>query len=249
MDTRYDIYRAEEGRLQRDGGRLMLREGLSDKKGDFMQDIYIIGAGGFGREVQWLIERINGAQERWRIKGYLDDNLTGMVNDYPVVDTVDGFIHAHEGAGERAAVACAIGNSRVRRKLIAKLKACEGLDVPNLIDPSVLMSERVEMGEGNIICAGNILTVNIRLGSFNIINLDCTIGHDVVTEDFVTLYPSVNVSGAVTIGACTEIGTGAHLIQGLSIGRESTVGAGSVVIRDIPASVTAVGNPAHVIKS
>lgn len=213
-----------------------------------MQDIYIVGAGGFGREIQWLIERMNAIEDKWKIKGYIDDNITGIINDYPVVDTVDGFMRSFENVRERVAVVCAIGNSKIRRRVVKKMRECASFDFPNLIDPSVLMSERVKFGAGNIICAGNILTVNIQCGSFNIINLDCTIGHDVVMEDFVTLYPSVNVSGAITIGECTEIGTGAHMIQGLSIGRESIVGAGSVVIRNIPACVTAVGNPAHIIK-
>lgn len=213
-----------------------------------MQDIYIIGAGGFGREVQWLIERINAVNETWEIKGYIDDNSVGVINDYPVVDTVDGFIQVHGNDSQRIAVVCAIGNSKVRRKVIEKVQSCSNIDFPNLVDPSVLMSDRIALGEGNIICAGNILTVNIQIGSFNIINLDCTVGHDVIMEDFVTLYPSVNVSGATTLETCTEIGTGAHIIQGLTIHEESIVGAGSVVIRDIPAHRTAVGNPCKVIK-
>ena len=132
--------------------------------------------------------------------------------------------------------------------MIERLRVCNRIDFPNLVDPSVLMSERITFGEGNIICAGNILTVNIQVGNFNIINFDCTIGHDVVMKDFVTLYPSVNVSGATTLESCTELGTGAHIIQGLTIGEESIVGAGSVVIRDIPERCTAVGNPCKVIK-
>lgn len=213
-----------------------------------MQDLYIVGAGGFGREVQWLIERINEKGMRWNIRGYLDDHSTGIYNDYPVVDTVDGFVRNHADAKERPAVVCAIGNSRVRKSVVERLRVCVGVDFPNLIDPSALMSGRVAFGEGNIVCAGNILTVNIEIGNFNIINLDCTIGHDVVTDDFVTLYPSVNVSGAVSVAQCAEIGTGAHIIQGLSIGEESIVGAGAVVIRDVPAHVTAVGNPARIVK-
>lgn len=213
-----------------------------------MQDIYIVGAGGFGREVQWLIERINMVEQTWTIKGYIDDNTKGIVNDYPVVGTIDDFLSLHANDTERSAVVCAIGNSKVRRKVIEKLNICSCIDFPNLVDPSVLMSDRIILGEGNIICAGNILTVNISLGDFNIINLDCTIGHDVIMKDFDTLYPSVNVSGAVTIESCSELGTGAHVIQGLSIGEESIVGAGSVVIRDIPEHCTAVGNPCKVIK-
>ena len=216
--------------------------------GEKMQDIYIVGAGGFGREVQWLIERINTVDQVWTIKGYVDDNSKGNINDYPVIGTIDDFLSLHANDTDHSAVVCAIGNSKVRKKVIEKLHACSCIDFPNLIDPSVLMSDRITLGEGNIICAGNILTVNIILGDFNIINLDCTIGHDVVMKDFDTLYPSVNVSGATTIESCTELGTGAHIIQGLTVGAESIVGAGSVVIRDIPEHCTAVGNPCKVIK-
>ena len=60
-----------------------------------------------------------------------------------------------------------------------RLVGVDYLEFPNIIDPSVQMSERITMGKGNIICAGNILTVDIALGDFNIINLDCTVGHDV----------------------------------------------------------------------
>ena len=92
------------------------------------------------------------------------------------------------------------------------------------------------------------MTVNISIGNHVIINLDCTIGHDVVINDFSTLYPSVNVSGMSEIGHAVELGTGMQMIQGKKIGNYSIVGAGAVVVRDIPAACTAVGNPAKVIK-
>lgn len=214
-----------------------------------MQDIYIIGAGGFGREVQWLIERINAVDPVWNIRGYIDDNQTGIINNHPVVGTVDSFLHAREDDPRKVAVVCAIGSSKVRKTVLDRFAFYDWIDFPNLIDPSVLMSDRISMGRGNIICAGNILTVNITLGDFNIINLDCTVGHDVVMKDYVTLYPSANISGATILENCVEIGTGAHIIQGLSVGSGSIIGAGSVVIRDIPSCCTAVGNPCKVIKS
>ena len=56
----------------------------------------------------------------------------------------------------------------------------KNLTLPNvkfavLIDPSVLMSERIQIGEGGIVCAGSILTVDIKPGCHSIINLNCTI--------------------------------------------------------------------------
>ena len=212
------------------------------------KDIVIIGAGGFGREVQWLIERINTIQgEAWNLLGYVDDGLTigTQIDDLPVLWNSDDLVNIKE----ELAVVCAIGASRTRKKVLDKITGNNYLTFPNLIDPSALSSKRNQLGKGNIVCAGNIFTVDICMGDFNIINLDCTIGHDVNIGSFVTLYPSVNVSGCVTVGDETELGTGSHLIQGVTVGAETVIGAGTVVIRDVPARCTAVGNPAKVIKS
>lgn len=117
-----------------------------------------------------------------------------------------------------------------------------------MTDPDAKVSVRTEIGEGTIICAGNMITVDIKIGKHNIINLGCTIGHDAVLEDYVTLYPSVNVSGMVHVGHTSELGTGTQIIQGIAIGENTVIGAGTVVVKDIPSDVTAVGSPAKVIK-
>ena len=117
-----------------------------------------------------------------------------------------------------------------------------------LVDPTVLFGPRSHIGEGCIICAGSIITTDVIIGKHVIINLDCTLGHDAVLGDFVTLYPSVNVSGSTQLHECVEFGTGSQIIQGIEVGAETIVGAGAVVIRDLPGSCTAVGVPARVIK-
>lgn len=106
----------------------------------------------------------------------------------------------------------------------------------------------MKIGDGTVICAGTILTVDIEIGRHVIINLDCTLGHDVQIGDFVTMYPSVNVSGNTVLGECVELGTGMQIIQGKKITPQAIVGAGSVVVRDIEESGTYVGCPAKKIK-
>src|SRR5665647_2274293 len=113
---------------------------------------------------------------------------------------------------------------------------------------SVMRSDRIAIGEGTIICAGAILTVDITIGKHVIINLDCTVGHDALIGDFVTLYPSVNISGNTVINDEVEFGTGSQIIQGKEVGSGSIIGAGAVVVRDIPQGCTAVGLPARPIK-
>lgn len=210
-----------------------------------LRDLYIIGAGGFGREVAWLVERINEVNPTWNLKGFIDDNesLWGNVEgDYPVL----GGCEYLKSLGDVYAV-CAVGSAKVRKIIIGRIKE-SNVKFATLIDPSVLVSKRVEIGEGSIICAGTIITVDIKIGNHVIINLDCTIGHDADIEDFVTIYPSVNVSGNVLVGQCTELGTGMQIIQGKTITANSIVGAGAVVVKNIEEPGTYVGSPAKKIK-
>lgn len=211
-----------------------------------MKKIVIIGAGGFGREVQWLIERINAQEMTWEIQGYIDDGLEvgTQINGYSVLGGIDTLVSRKE----EISVVCAIGSAKTRKKIIEKLSYNNNLKYPNLIDTNVQMSKYVELGKGNIICSGTILTVNIVVGDFSILNLGCTVGHDAVINSFVTVYPGVNISGCVTIGENVEVGTGTQIIQGKSICSNAIVGAGAVVVDNIDRSGTYVGVPAKCLK-
>lgn len=212
-----------------------------------VKDIIIIGAGGLGREVTWLIERINQKQsEKWKILGFVDDGVEKgvLVQGFRLLGDVD-YLQSIDTPTD---VVCAIGNVGIRHRIIEKISKNKSLKFPNLIDPDVIFSDSVNIGQGNIICAGTILSVNVRIEDFCLIDWNCTVGHEAEINSFVTLYPSVNVSGNTMIKSVTEIGTGSHIIQGKAIGSRSIIGAGSVVIRDIPDHCTAVGNPAKPIK-
>lgn len=205
-----------------------------------MNDLVIVGNGGFAREVAWLVERINLEKKTWNFLGFIDNKL----NEKNVIGD-DRFIINYK---DELNVAIAIGTSHIRRKLYQNYKQNPNIKFPNLFDPSVLFSKKITFGIGNIICAGTILTVDISIGNFNIINLDCTVGHDAVIGDFITVNPSVNLSGSTEVGSGTNIGTGTQVIQGVSIGFDSIIGAGAVVNKDLPDNCTAVGVPAKVIK-
>ena len=211
-----------------------------------MKDLIIVGAGGFGREVAWLTERINKKKREWNLLGFLDDgnSLKEDYNGYKVIGTtldVNSFPNAF--------FACAIGAAKIRERVVTRMTTVNpSIKFATLIDPSVEMSDTVSIGEGSIICAHTILTVNISVGRHVIVNLDCTVGHDAVIDDFVTIYPSVNVSGSTSIGHAVELGTGTQIIQEKAIGQCAIVGAGSVVVKDIPDKCVAVGIPAKPIR-
>ena len=212
-----------------------------------MKDLIIFGASGFGREVAWAVERQNKVEPTWNLIGFMDDadDIQGIeINGYKVLGktaNIDDYPDAY--------FVVAVGASKAREKIVSNMKAVNpNIKFGTVVDPSVEMSNLVTLGEGTIICAHTIITVNIEIGSHVIINLDCTIGHDAVIQDFATLYPSVNVSGITNIGHAVELGTGMQIIQGKTVGDYSIIGAGAVVVKDIPERCTAVGSPAKPIK-
>lgn len=212
-----------------------------------MKKIVIFGSGGFAREVVHLIEDINERNKEWELIGFIDDNEDNHGKTLNGVKVLGGREWLKEYS-EDIYLALGIGNPRVKKVIIEDLKKHIHIKFPNLIHPTVKFSQYNTIGEGNIICEGNILTCNIDISNFTIINLNCTIGHDVALRDFVTILPNASISGNVILNECVDFGTNATIIQGLTVGKNSIIGAGAVVVKDIPDSCTAVGMPAKPIK-
>lgn len=108
-----------------------------------MKDLYIIGSGGFGREVAWCVERINEVTPTWNLKGFIDDNETKWKtkeNGYIVLGDCEYLKQQ-----ENAYAVCAVGNAKVRKQIIEKLSN-SGVRFATIVDPSVILSKRVSIG-------------------------------------------------------------------------------------------------------
>jgi serine acetyltransferase len=102
----------------------------------------------------------------------------------------------------------------------------------------------MRIGEGVILCAGSIATVNIRFEPFCLVGVSCTIGHEAVIGRGCVLNPMVNISGGVELGSGVLVGTGAQILQYIKVGDGARIGSGAVVTRDVNADTTVVGIPA-----
>jgi len=208
-----------------------------------------VGAGGLGREIALLIAQINElAGPTWEVRGFYDDRAPAAptVGGLPYLGTVADL---NAGASPLA-VAVAVGSSAARAAIVARLMSPH-LSFPALVHPQVALrpAQRVALGEGCLIQRGCLLTCDITLGRFVLLNLGCTLGHDSVLEDFCSLMPHANVGGGAHLGAGVYLGANATVIHQVRVGAHTTVGAGAVVVRDLPASCTAVGVPAKSIKN
>lgn len=212
-----------------------------------MKDIAIFGVGGFGREVLALIKNINEVTPTWNIVGFFDDGYEKgtIVNDYHNLGKAEDLNEWKTPIS----LAVSIGNPVIKKKVLDKINN-PLVDYPTLIHPLAWIGDKefVEIGKGCIICAGTLITTNIKIEDFVILNLGCTVGHDSVIKNYSAFMPSVNISGDVTIGEGVYVGTGAKIINQLEIGEYTIVGAGAVVSKTLPTRCTAVGVPAKPIK-
>ena len=212
-----------------------------------MEKIAIIGAGGFGREVQMLIAQINAQQPSYDLVGYFDDSIEkgAQVNGLEVLGKIADINAYNEPLG----IALGLGSPAVKRKIVQSIDNPH-IFYPTLIHPNAQIGfPHVTLGKGVILCANTILTINITLGDFVTLNLGCTVGHDTKIGDYSAFMPGCDIAGEVTLDQAVYGGMGTKIINQTHVGENVTLGAGAVVVSEIPPNSLAVGVPAKVIKT
>ena len=208
--------------------------------------IVVIGAGGFARELKWLIREISALDRSdYEFVGYVVSDLTRL-GELDSRDEVRGdlaWLRANRSQVD--ALAIGIGTPAARLAVSRELADFPPEYWPALVHPTARYDrETCTVGHGVILAAGVIATVNVHFEPFSMANLACTIGHESIIGAGSVLNPTVNISGGVDIGEGVLVGTGAQVLQYLRIGQGAVVGAGAVVTKDVPPGVTVVGVPA-----
>lgn len=201
-------------------------------------NLIIVGASGLGKEAAWVARRCG-----MKLQGFVDDRpeLQGtQFFGYPVIGTLDDCVNYTD-----AAFFVAVGSPRIRRNIVQRLTKDTELHFANLVDPGAYIeSDVVRMGSGILICAGTVITADVVIGDHCVINKLCSVGHDVVMENFVTLAPKVMLGGHVHLEEGVEVGAAASIRQGTPVQRGAMVGMGSVVVKGVSANTVVFGNPA-----
>lgn len=209
-----------------------------------MKDIVIYGAGGFGREVACLIQTINKVNTEWNFIGFIDDEQeSGTCCEYGQVLGGLQYLNTYD---RKLAVVIAIGSSAALQDLSTRIVNPK-IYFPNMIAPGVIFHDEnsVLLGKGNIILFHSIISCNVRLGNFNLLNNDVMVGHDSEIGDFNVLNPSTRISGNVRIGDMNFFGVCSVILQKLIIGNNTRIAANSCVMRNTKDKGLYIGTPAQ----
>lgn len=211
-----------------------------------MKTYVILGAGGFAREVFWHLRET----DREAKNAVFVDDVTERtqivfrhIGSYPVVKDWDFRGYQDSMVGFIVGIGDPVGKEiMVKRALAAGLKPA-----PTVVHPRAqVQGPDCEIGVGGIITPGCVVTTNVKIGDYVILNLNCTVGHDSVIEDYVTCNPGTHLSGNTHVGKCANLGSGTVVRDKITIAPYVVTGAQACVVSDIDKEgITAVGVPAR----
>jgi UDP-perosamine 4-acetyltransferase len=206
-------------------------------------DVLIIGAGGHGKVV---LDILRAAGEHRPI-GFLDadPSMSGStIGGLPVLGQTNLLPKLRQKV--RGAIV-AIGDNRARQSYCQILRQHD-FELINAIHPDSSVSPTASLGINVVVAAGAVVGTDADVADAVIVNTSAVIDHECRIGAAAHICPAAALAGRVSVGELSFIGLGCRIIQCLTIGRQCTVGAGAVVITDVPDLATVVGVPARVIK-
>lgn len=209
-----------------------------------MEKLIIFGTGGHAKVVVDLIKE----NTKYDIIGFISYDKKKFFCGKPVIGSDELFFKELIKKFINYKFFIAIGDNLKRKQLFKKLVA-KGFDLINIISKKAHIAKNVNLGKGIVVMNGAVIETDVKIGNGAIINTNSSINHDCDIGDFVHIAPGVNLAGNVKVKTCAFVGIGSCAIPGVVIGKNSIVGAGSVIVENIKEYSLYFGNPAKFIKS
>jgi sugar O-acyltransferase (sialic acid O-acetyltransferase NeuD family) len=211
-----------------------------------MKKILLIGASEHAKVVMDIIEK----EGKHEILGLIDTYKPAGedIFGYKILGAEDVLVDLFKRRKVIGGI-ITIGDNWTRHKMAEKIKSlAPEFPFVSAIHPSAILARGVTIGAGTVVMAGVIVNSDNRIGAHCILNTKSSLDHDCELGDFSSLAPGVTTGGKVSIGAFSAISLGANIIHGVKVGEQTILGAGAVVLEDIPSYSVAYGIPAKVVR-
>jgi len=214
-----------------------------------MKNIILLGASVSGMNIYDIIQDINKVEKIWNVIAYLDENKEIKKQfDIPVYTSFDEIEQKLNIIPKKTYVISGIGSPKNRCRLMESAKS-KGYLYAQIVHPTANISNSVKLGTGIIICQFCSIQSFVEIGDLSYLHAGDLIGPKVKIGYGVTINGHVAVSANTIISNKTYIGVGTKIIQNMNVGKESIIGAGTIIITDVPDNCLFVGIPGVVKKS
>jgi len=205
-----------------------------------VSDLIVVTAGGLGREVE-AYARDAG----WNVLGFLHDEhrYPGSLDGLGLEGRVIGPVEGHEVRAD-AQYAIGLGDIAPRRQVAERLLA-GGARLATVVHPSAWVADSADVGLGVLIAPFCFVGPHARIGDLSLLNTYASVGHDSTVGRCCALAPYAVTNGRVVLEDEVFLATHVTVTPRRRVGRNSSVSAGSVVLRDVPPRSLAAGNPAR----
>jgi len=211
-----------------------------------VQRIVVVGTSGHAGVALDAIERCGGYEVVGLVDTFRKPGESGF--GYPVIGPEEELPSLLRQRGDCAAV-IAIGDNFQRMRLRDRLRELvPGIGFATVVHPTACVSPRAIVGEGAMLLAGSIVCAGARVAEGCLLNTGASLDHDCAMDAFSSLGPRAVVGGNVRIGVCSAIAIGATVLHGRRIGEHCVIGAGAVVLGDMPDHCVAYGVPARIVR-
>lgn len=219
---------------------LLLANHNNTKVNELSKDLYILGAGGAGREIFDLLPDLHEIKSgKWKLAGFLDDKEYSQESlASPVLGSITEWV-----TSEDQVFVCSIGNP-ASRAIVTKSITDRGGNFVSLLHPSSRISPSATIGNGTVIFPFAYVSSSSRIGEHVMINIHSAVGHDAAVGNNSVLSSFCDVTGEVSLGERVFLGSHVAIAPGLTIGDDAMIQIGSVVVNNVKQGRKVFGNPA-----
>jgi sugar O-acyltransferase (sialic acid O-acetyltransferase NeuD family) len=179
-----------------------------------------------------------------------NENLVSPIPEIPFYPGKEfGYWLKQRDPAHLTGFSVAIGGDKGRDRIqIHHFLESNGLYPLTVLHPNSYISNSAKIESGAQILVHATIGVNTFIGKETIVNTGAIIDHDCKLGKGVHICPGATLAGCVEVEDYATIFTGAIILPRVNIGIGATVGAGAVVIKDVPPHTVVVGNPSRIIR-